>query len=78
MAENGTPSRPGRPSAIAVSLNSSPSDSWDFSSSQYEVSGIGYFFHYTPLAVVEEANMSVILCTGAWNMGLPAFFQSLS
>ena len=78
MAENGTPSRSGRPSAIAVSLASSSSASRDLSGSQYEESRIGYFSHHTHLALVEEANMSVILCTGAWNMELPAFFQALS
>jgi hypothetical protein len=78
MAEKGTPSRSGRPSAIAVSLVSSHSASRDLSGDHYQDSEISQFSLNTPLADVEEANMSVILCTGAWNLELPAFFQSLS
>lgn len=65
MAENGTPSdvRP-RPSR----LDSSPNASRDSSGTQNEdITKTSYFSHYTPLALA-LANMSVILCTGTWNI----------
>ncbi|KGO66962.1 hypothetical protein PITC_038420 [Penicillium italicum] len=74
MAENGTPSdvRPG-PSRLDSSHNA-PRDS--SGTQEEEITQIGYFSHYTPLASA-LANMSVILCTAGYDHTI-RFWEALS